>query len=92
MVLLYKDPDGESVMGKTNSVEGRGTKLSTSKEDTDLKGKVTSLQKVVKEQEDTISELRRELRMKKVCKQLQDLSMSNFLLPYRLNDEQQNFA
>ena len=72
MVLLYKDPDGESVMGKSNTVgslEGKGTKLSTTKEDTDLESKVTSLQKVVKEQEDTIIELRRELRMVKVSKQ-----------------------
>ena len=71
MVLLYKDPKGESVMEKTNtagSLDGKAaTKLSTTKTDSDLETKITSLQKLLKERDDTINKLEHEITLLKVC-------------------------
>ena len=71
MVLLYKDPKGESVMAKTNtagSLDGKiVTNVSSTKTESDLEGKMTSLQKLLKERDDTISKLEHEITLLKVC-------------------------
>ena len=71
MVLLYKDPKGESVMEKTNtagSLDGKTVaKISSIKTDSDLEGQITSLQKLLKEKDDTISKLEHEMTLLKVC-------------------------
>lgn len=70
MVLLYNDPDGSSIKEMSNarcSLDVRtATNFSTTKTEHDLEGKVTRLQKLLKEKEDTILKLKNELAMKKV--------------------------
>jgi hypothetical protein len=70
MVLLYKDPDGASVFEKSrvgSSVDGKaGTKVTTFKADSNLESKVTSLQRMLKERDDTIVQLRYEIDTMKV--------------------------
>ena len=70
MVLLYKDPDGDSVLEKScreSSMDGKaGTKVTTFKADSDLESKVTSLQRMLKERDDTIVQLRDQIEMMKV--------------------------
>ena len=70
MMLLYKDPDGETIFEKshaTSSLDGKaGTILSTLKAGSDLENKITSLQKKLKEKDDTIVQLKSEIVMMKV--------------------------
>ena len=70
MVLLYKDPNGESVFEKSHvgsSMDGKaGTKVTTFKADSDLESKVTSLQRMLKERDETIVQLRGEIETMKV--------------------------
>ena len=70
MVLLYKDPKGESVFEKSHvgsSLDGKaGTKVTTFKADSDLESKVSSLQRMLKERDDTIIQLRDEIAVMKV--------------------------
>ena len=70
MVLLYKDPDGESVFEKSHvgsSMDGKaGTKVTTFKADSDLESKVTSLQRMLKERDEKIVQLRGEIETVKV--------------------------
>ena len=70
MVLLYKDPVGESVFEKSrigSSLDGKaGTKVTTFKADSDPESKVSSLQRMLKERDDTIIQLRDEIAVMKV--------------------------
>ena len=70
MMLLYKDPDGGTVFEKSHaasSLDGKaGTIMSTFKADSDLENKITSLQKKLKEKDDTIVQLKSEIVMMKV--------------------------
>ena len=70
MVLLYKDPNGESVFEKSrvgSSLDGKaGTKVTTFKGDFDLESKVSSLQRMLKERDDTIIQLKDEIAVMKV--------------------------
>ena len=70
MVLLYKDPDGETVFEKSHigsSLDGKaGTKVTTFKADSDLESKVTSLQRILKEKDDKIVQLNSEIETMKV--------------------------
>lgn len=70
MVLLHKDPDGESVR-ETNTPCSLDSKTSTrlatiKKAESDLESKVTSLEKIIKERDDTIIELKSEIIKLKV--------------------------
>ena len=71
MVLLYKDPNGDSIkeMSSTHhSMDVRtSSKLSTIKSEHDLEGKVTHFKNLLKEKEDIILKLNNELAMIKVC-------------------------
>ena len=62
MVLLYKNPNGDSALEKSrhvSSMDGKaGTKVTTFKADSDLESKVTSLQRMLKKRDDTIVHLR----------------------------------
>lgn len=70
MVLLYKDPDGDSVFEKSHhgsSMDRKtGTKVTTFKADSDPESKVTSLQRMLKERDDTIVQLRDQIETMKV--------------------------
>ena len=72
MVLLFKDrcTDGETVFEKARvaSILDRrqGAVLSTFKPDSDLKSKNTSLQKMLKEKDDMIVQLKGEITAMKV--------------------------
>ena len=75
MILVYKDPKGESVMEKTNtagSLDGKtSARMSSTKTDSDMEGKITSLQRLLKERDaqcSTISKLEHEITFLKVCK------------------------
>lgn len=72
MVLLYKDPTGESVMEKsinTGSLDKRaGTTVSqTAKVDSDSDNKIASLRTLLKERDDKIAKLESEMKLLKVC-------------------------
>ena len=70
MMLVYKDPDGETAFEKSHtgtSLDKQARKvLSTSATDTDLMSKVTTLQKLLKERDDKIAKLETEITMMKV--------------------------
>ena len=70
MVLLYKDPDGETVFEKSHvgsSMDRKaGMKVTTFKADSDPESKVTSLQRMLKEKDETIVQLRDEIETIKV--------------------------
>ena len=72
MVLLYKDPVGKSVFEKSrigSSLDRKaGTKVTTfiDKADSDPESKVSSLQRMLKERDDTIIQLRDEIAVMKV--------------------------
>ena len=71
--MLLKDPDEEGALGRTHATSVRdidrraGTIiLTTFKGDSDPEGKITSLQKMLKERDATILQLRDEIAGKKV--------------------------
>ena len=70
MVLLLKDPDEEGAFGKTHAASVRdidrraGPILSTFKGDSDPESKIISLQKMLKEKDATIVQLRDEIALK----------------------------
>ena len=64
MVLLYKDPDGDSVTEKSNTPCSLDSKLST--RIMTIKAE-SELEKIIKEKDDTIERLRSEIMMMKVC-------------------------
>ena len=72
MVLLLKDPDKKGKFGRTHAasvmdIDRRaGTVLSKSKSDSDQEGKITSLQKMLKERDATILQLMDEIAGMKV--------------------------
>ena len=70
MALLYKDPDGESVFENSHaasSLEGKvGSMLTAFKGDFNLDSKIASLQEMLKEKDDTIARLEREIETMKV--------------------------
>lgn len=72
LVLLLKDTDEEGAFGRTHAASIRevdrrvGTILTTFKGDTDLESKITSLQKMLKERDATIVQLRDEIAVMKV--------------------------
>ena len=74
MVLLLKGPDEEGASGRTHAASVRdidrraGTILTTFNGDSDLEGKITSLQKMLKERDATILQLRDEIAGMKVNK------------------------
>ena len=70
MVLLYKDPDGDSVTEKGStlcSVDVRAaTKLSTFKTDHNPESMLTGLQKLLQERDETITKLKSDIATMKV--------------------------
>ena len=73
MVLLYKDPDGDSLKEKGStlcSVDVRSTRavtgLSTFKTDYDPESKIAGLQNLLKERDDTIVKLMSDITIMKV--------------------------
>ena len=70
MMLVYKDPDGETVFEKSHagtSLDKQAKQaLSTFTTDSDLMSKVTSLQKLLKERDDKIAKLEIEITTMKV--------------------------
>ena len=72
MVLLLKDPDEEGAFGKTHAASVKdidrraGPILSTFKGDSDQESKITLLQKMLKEKDATIIQLRDEIALMKV--------------------------
>ena len=70
MMLVYKDPDGETVFEKSHggtSLDKQAKQaLSTFTIDSDLMSKVTSLQKLLKERDDKIAKLEIEITTMKV--------------------------
>ena len=73
MVILYKDPDGNSIMekstpksaGSSDKKEMRSLSLA-GMVDSDLDNKITSLRTLLKERDDKISELLSEIEAMKV--------------------------
>ena len=72
MVLLLKDPNEEGSFGRTHAASVRdvdrrpGTILTTFKRDSELESKITSLQKMLKERDATIVQLRDGIAVMKV--------------------------
>lgn len=71
-MLLLKDPDEEGALGRTHAASVRdvdrraGSILTTFKRDSDLDNKIASLQKMLKERDATILQLRDEIAVMKV--------------------------
>lgn len=71
-MLLLKDPDEEGAFGRTHAASVRdvdkraGTILTKFKGDSDLDSKIASLQKMLKERDATILQLRDEIAVMKV--------------------------
>lgn len=65
MVLLYKDPEGDSVMEKSNTPCSLDGKLTT-RIPTTIKAE-SELEKIIKEKDDTIVRLKTEIMTMKVC-------------------------
>ena len=64
MVLLYKDPEGDSVKEKSNTPCSLDAKLSIGR--TTIKAE-SELEKIIKEKDDTIVTLKSEIMRMKVC-------------------------
>ena len=75
---MLKDPNEEGAFGRTHAASirdvdrraGPGTILTTFKRDSDQESKIISLQKMLKERDSTIVQLRDEIAVMKVIQQL----------------------
>ena len=66
MVMLYQDPEGESVGNFTPSLEASAPNFSMNQSNTDHVERVNLLEKTLQEKEKTISELQHQVKVLKV--------------------------
>ena len=66
MVMLYQDPEGESVGNFTPSLEASAPNFSMNQSNTDHVERVNLLEKTLQEKEKTISELQHQVKALKV--------------------------